>query len=405
MTLSRRAFFTAFGSMTLLPLLGQTSNEHSATPEKYAVIGTVITGDKSPPRQVHAVLVENGIIKTVAPATDIAAHDLPVYSGAYIIPGVINCHAHRIHSAKERRERYLLHGVTAIGDVASPLAAMDALLTSPKGNTATASCSGPILCPPGGYPLPIHSPKHGLVVTSPHHGRERVRQLADLGASMVKLAFEPGPYASPWPLFDATTAEAICNEARKLGMTIRCHVEDFGGLQKALNAGVHTVEHVPYRWIDSGAMHNVLEKDGTRHVPIAPYRALLEQMVREEIILTPTLDVLSRSMWDGPELYEPVRCFAALGGRIAVGNDHPYRRTEAGMPLNEMQLLKKAGLDTRTILAGATSISAAACGLRTRGTIDSGKAADMLVLTNNPLENTGALSSPLHVIKDGVFVS
>ncbi len=151
-------------------------------------------------------------------------------------------------------------------------------------------------------------------------------------------------------------------------------------------------------------MRPVLQQEDGGQIPIPAYQSLLERMVREQIILTPTLDVLSRSVWNGPELYEPVRFFANLGGRIAVGNDHPYRRTDAGMPLKEMHFLHRAGLDNSAIMTSATQTSAAACGYTDRGTIAPGMVADLLVVTGDPLKDISVLAAPTHIIKDGVFV-
>lgn len=314
------------------------------------------------------------------------------------MPGVINCHVHGLHSFKERRERWLQHGVTAIGDVGSPLEAISALTHSPTGQTATAACSGPILCPPEGYPLTVHDRKYGLIVTSPQHGREQVRRLADLGATMIKLAFEPGPNRKPWPMLDAATAEALCNQARMMGLTIRCHVEDIGGLDRALKTGVDTIEHVPHRWLRNGVPHPILDRQGR---PIPSYRKLLDRMVKDGIILTPTQDVLSRSMWSGPELLAPVQYFNQLNGDIAVGNDFPYRRTEAGMPTKECTLLQSAGMSTHRILQGATRIAARACEFKDRGTIRAGNYADLLLFPDSPLNDLGQLTNPELIIKDG----
>ncbi len=402
MVLSRREFLTAASGLTAL-LASRKAMAASRTTGPYAVAGTIITGGGSALTD-HAVLIRNGRIEAIVPRKTVADRKIIALPNATILPGIINCHVHRIHSHNERRERYLEHGVTSIGDAASPLSALPALTNSPSGTTASAACAGPMLCPPGGYPLPVHSADHGLVVNSPKHGRERVRQLANSGATMVKLAFEPGPYTTPWPLFDLPTAAAICDEARRRGMTIRCHVEDLGGLESALDAGVHTIEHVPHRWIHNGTMRPVLRKEDGGQIPIPAYQSLLERMARDKVILTPTLDVLSRSVWNGPELYEPVRFFANLGGRIAVGNDHPYRRTDAGMPLKEMQLLQRAGLDNSAIVTSATQTSATACGYTNRGVLAPGMTADLLVVTGDPLADMSALAAPTHIIKDGEFV-
>lgn len=405
MTLSRRAFLASFlASASGLTPTPTASHGIPMPGKRFILAGTILRGDGSPPLENHAVLVDAGQIAAILPVGSLKDQPTLAYPGATILPGIINCHVHRIHSRKERRERYLEHGVTSIGDAASRLTALPNLLDSPPGKTATAACAGPMLCPPGGYPLPVHSADHGLVVRSPQHGRERVRQLADAGTTLAKLAFEPGPYSKPWPLFNLPTASAICDEARKHGMTIRCHLEDLGGLEPALNAGVHVVDHVPHRRIADGRPRDVLGKENGTLVPTPHYIRLLERMVREKIILVPTLDVFSRSMWHGPELYEPVRAFNNMGGRIAVGNDFPYRRTDAGMPLHEMRLLQKAGLDGNAILSAATQGSAMACGMDSRGVIAPGKAADLLIVHGNPLTSIETLAKPIHIIKDGIFI-
>jgi len=404
MSLSRREFLASITGITLLASAAPAAFGAQTPSNKYAIAGKVIFGDATHPLKDHAVLVNGGRIETIMPAKGITDRPVIAPPGATILPGVINVHCHRLHSPDDRNQRWLQHGVTSIGDAASPLTAMPLLADSPTGRTATAAFSGPMLAPAGGYPLPVHSPDHALIVKSPQQARDAVRQLYDLGAGMVKMAFEPGVMPRSWPLFDPPTAEAICSEARKKGMIVRCHIEDLAGLEPALNAGVNTVEHVPHRWNIGSVTKHVLHRIDGKLEPIPYYKALLERMVRDDVILTPTLDVLSRSAWNGPELYEPVRAFSALGGHIALGNDFPYKRTEAGMPMSEMRLLTKAGLDNSGIIRTATQNSAKACGFTDRGVLAPGKAADMLVVKGDPLIDLEVLNIPLHVVKDGVFI-
>jgi imidazolonepropionase-like amidohydrolase len=396
MALSRRAF------LTLVAGTGLLAPEALAAPPPpggaFALAGTVYPG-RGAPLPGHAVLVRAGRIEGVAPAHAVADRPVLAPGGCSVLPGVINAHCHALHTARERRERWLDHGVTGIGDAASPLKFLPALLTSPPGRTASASACGPMLCPDGGYPLPVHSPEHGLVVASPRQGADAVKRLADLGAARIKIAFEPGTLPRPWPRFDPATAESICDAARRLGLAVRCHVEDLSGLEPALDAGVDFVEHVPYRWHGHGTIRPVLGPDGA---PVPHYLRLLERMARDNVAMTPTLDVFTRTPWNGPALFEPVRAFHAMGGRVALGNDFPYRRTDAGMPVREMRLLAKAGLNELAVIEAGTATAAEVCGFRDRGRIAPGMAADLLMVLGAPTPD--ALQDPVHIVKDGVFI-
>ena len=398
MPLSRRQFLASLAGVFTL---AGTSPAAQRPVGVYALAGRIVTGRKDRPITGCAVLVRDGRIENVVPDRTVTDRPVLRFPDATIMPGVINAHCHRIHTPEDRRDRWLSHGVTAVGDPGSSLANMKHLVRSPVGTTATAAFSGPVLAAPGGYPLPVHSPEYALVIRSPQEAEDAVKMLADRGATLIKLAFEPGVMPVPWPSLEPRTAEAACSAARRLGLIVRCHVQDLSGLEPALDAGVHTIEHVPHRWIGNNGPQPVIDDDGTvtRH-----YRKLLERMVREDVIMTPTLDVLSRSPWDGPPLYEPVRAFYQLGGRLSVGNDFPYRRTEAGMVLRELRLLALAGLEGRDILQAATSGSAAACGFADRGVVAPGYRADLLVVQGDPDSDTDALAVPLHVIKDGAFV-
>jgi imidazolonepropionase-like amidohydrolase len=91
-----------------------------------------------------------------------------------------------------------------------------------------------------------------------------------------------------------------------------------------------------------------------------------------------------------------------MGGRVALGNDFPYRRTDAGMPVREMRLLAKAGLNELAVIEAGTATAAEVCGFRDRGRIAPGMAADLLMVLGAPTPD--ALQDPVHIVKDGVFI-
>ncbi|MFD5205729.1 amidohydrolase family protein [Streptomyces anulatus] len=115
-----------------------------------------------------------------------------------------------------------------------------------------------------------------------------------------------------------------------------------------------------------------------------------------------------------------VRDFYYRGGRLVVGSDAGFIYNLYGFGLiEEMELLREAGLQPLEIIQCATSAAAGLLGLDDTGAVEPGKRADLLVTAENPLANLktlyghghlrmsadGTLSRSggvTHTIKDGV---
>jgi imidazolonepropionase-like amidohydrolase len=92
-----------------------------------------------------------------------------------------------------------------------------------------------------------------------------------------------------------------------------------------------------------------------------------------------------------------LRIFAANGGRLAVGTDAPNPLLVPGFSAHrELELLVRAGLSSREALRAATRNGAILLGADSLGLLAAGKAADLVVLTKDPLadiRNTRAIQS------------
>lgn len=93
-------------------------------------------------------------------------------------------------------------------------------------------------------------------------------------------------------------------------------------------------------------------------------------------------------------------------GRILVGSDTPSGSVYANPPgyngFLEMRAMEAAGLSPRDVLAAATLQNARLFGLQgTRGTVEVGKDADLLLLDADPLASTSALDDIHTVILRG----
>lgn len=85
-----------------------------------------------------------------------------------------------------------------------------------------------------------------------------------------------------------------------------------------------------------------------------------------------------------------------------MGNDYGNPGVSSGMPLEEMELLQRAGLSPMEVIQAATRHAAYVCGQGDElGTLESGKLADLIVVEGNPLEDLRAMDSVLYVVKGG----
>jgi imidazolonepropionase-like amidohydrolase len=75
------------------------------------------------------------------------------------------------------------------------------------------------------------------------------------------------------------------------------------------------------------------------------------------------------------------------------------------MPLQEMNLLQKAGPSALEVIQAATKNAAFVCGhADDLGTLETGKLADLIVVSGNPLDDLNTMNSVLFVVKDGEVV-
>lgn len=237
-------------------------------------------------------------------------------------------------------------------------------------------------------------PESGVVLfpDTAEEARQNVQELAsgNEGVDLIKVVQERGHSQFPLQPIDTDVLQAIVSEANAHDIPVTGHWGALEDLEELVEAGVDGLEH-----LGAGAVINGWPNE------------LLQAMVKESILLSPTLMV--ETINADPEyqqrLLERTGEFHAAGGQLVVG-------TDAGMPgvffgpsmYQELALLVKSGLSPREALQSATSRAAHALQSDEIGVIKPGKAADLIVIDGDPLQQIEDIQYITHVFRDGRLV-
>ncbi|MDX1639384.1 MAG: amidohydrolase family protein [Balneolaceae bacterium] len=414
-------------------------------PGDYAIenVNVITMTEDGDPLQNRTVVISGDRITRIAENGQIQVPDsaqLIDGNGGYLIPGLAEMHAH-IPSGDADREYiedvlflYLANGITTIrGMLGAPLhlelreqTARDELL-SPRIYT-----SGP------GF--------SGGTVENPEQARARVREQYEAGYNFLKI----------FPGLSLEEYNAIADEANQLGIEFSGHIPASVGLQRALEAGQTTIDHLdkyPEALVPDTndisdienpgviyfGMHLVPEVDRGRLADVArmtaeagawnvPSQALLEHVLgpqeaellaeRPEFRYMPNETVQqwieSKNSITGNEAYsdslaaeylqlrrEIIAALHDAGAGLLLGSDAPQIFNVPGFSLHrELQYIVEAGLTPReAIQTGTVNVARYLDDQRNSGTIEEGKVADMMLLEANPLAdigNTGTITGVMY---------
>lgn len=387
--------------------------------------GTVVDGRGSEPNRDGIVAIVDDRITFVGRAADYSypsAAQVIDARGGTILPGIIDAHVHGASNLAIRRE-FLISGVTAICDLGSPLQKMPQLDKGylNQAPVARGFRAGPIITAPGGLPGAVLQGNLNYEVTTPDEARAAAVDLYTRGADVIKVYLERENDGFAYPMLGEEDLAAIVEEAHALGLLVRAHVTYVSLLDMAIQTGVDTIEHVPYKptqselqSISEHLLQGNLESSDPLQLFFAElyprYEAQLERMVEAGIVMVPTLD---RPFGDLYRASNPtreqegtieiilgiVRRFHELGGVVGLGTDWDMK---PGMPVGEMEMLLAAGLTPMEVIIAGTRHSAQVCGHGSElGTLEPGMLADVIVVDGNPLQDLKAMSEVVLVIKNG----
>src|SRR5215217_2041216 len=351
-----------------------------------------------------------------------AAKSVINLTGKYIIPGLFDMHAHvanvRKNSYNQNESEYMLlmlltHGVTTIRNPGGPTEQSVAL----RENVSEGKIEGPQIFTAGQLlntpqiPIPFVERQ----VQTEQDVRQEVRTQAAAGVDYVKL------YVGLTPeLVQAAIKEAHSNGIKVIGhlyLTSWTYAANLGidalthgvpvspsllskeNQQKFLEAGDHPFNH--FLWLDlvdlnGPEINEMIKALVSNNIPVDPTLDIYEAMIQEE----PQYQYL----W--PKILQLTKMLYDNGVTILSGSDIPNFELVPGASLHhELELLVEAGITPLEVIKIATRNGAHALGIEEDvGTIVPGKQADMMILSDNPMDDISNTKKIEAVISDGQFV-
>ena len=187
----------------------------------------------------------------------------------------------------------------------------------------------------------------------------------------------------------------IVRTAHTLGRPVAAHAHAAEGINAALRADVDSIEHGTF--LDDQSIR-LFKKSGAYLVPTLMAGRALKKMIGGPAGLSAA--ERDKALLVGRRMRESTAKAYKAGVRIAFGTDSGV--TRHGRNAEEFALLVDAGMTPGDAVRAATVEAAALLGLdKTVGTIESGKAADIIATRRNPLEDIDALTEVGFVMRAG----
>jgi hypothetical protein len=381
--------------------------------------------------------------------------------GMYVMPGFVNLHGH-IHNEESGQgvssdyifKLWLAHGITSVRELGNGAGA--AWTADVARRSARNEIDAPNI-----YPYPVFRGWSAGDVDTPDEARARIRQLKRDGAVGVK--FFGAPEEILWAgleeakrqnlrttmhhaQLDVAHADVMDTSAHGLGS-----MEHWYGLPEALFTG-QTVQNYPLDYNYADEQHR-FENAGKLWAEAAEpnskrWEEVMSALLEREFSIVPTFSIylssrdwmrMRRAEWHDeftmPSLWKffaPDRNahgsywfdwgteqetawkdnyerwmtfineYKNRGGKVGVGEDAGYIYSTYGFGyIQELELLREAGFHPLEVINAATLQGAKILGVENEtGSVQVGKRADLVIVSENPLANLKTLFATGHIKLD-----
>jgi imidazolonepropionase-like amidohydrolase len=374
---------------------------------------TLIDGSGAAPQTGATIVMQGGRITAIGrdakPPAGATVIDL---TGKYVVPGIINGHGHVGPAPHERQVRqYALYGVTTTTSMASDPDA----IADYKARTRAGDIRGARVLTVMYRFTTMLAPGAGYDYRTPEAVRGKVDEIAAKGADLLKVWIDP--QGGKIPRLSRETVSAVVDQGRKHDLITGAHIVELNDANMAIDEGVRILLH-NVRDQEVGAdfiaklkdrnitvISTLAREEGmfvygnegagftdnpffTKSVP--PERmTVLTGKIREQQAKSPARSRAIRAFeTDKANLKKMVDAGVRFGFGTDSGGAPDRFFVQGFFEHRQMELMVQAGLSPMQVIQAFSRNNAEAYGIQNDyGTLALGKAADLIVLSKNPLDD------------------
>ena len=230
--------------------------------------------------------------------------------------------------------------------------------------------------------------------------RQAIRKQIRRGVDVIKIATTGGVNSRIGAglgrqLFD-DEVKALVDTAHLYGKKVAVHAHGDDGVNIALAAGADSIEHCTMLTDES---IKLFKAAGAYYVPtLSTVNGYLERLAANPNAYPP--DVLAKVQWRIGVTGKSLAKAYPAGVKIAFGTDAGV--SKHGRNADEFELMVKHGMPASAAIQAATMNAATLLGVEKEvGSLEPGKAADVIAVAGDPITDITTLKSVRFVMKDG----
>ncbi len=413
-------------SALLMPALAQAATLIHA--------GTVITAEGSQVLKNQTLVVEGDKISGIeagfrSPASGDVLIDLKNHT---VMPGLMDMHTHFSYQSSPTAysegftmneadvalrgatyaEKTLMSGFTTVrelGDSHHISTALRKAIDAGYVKGPRIFTAGKSIATTGGHADPTNgvayqrmgdpTPADG-VINGVDDARKAVRQRYKEGADLIKITATGGVLSVAKSGMNAQFKDdelkAIVDTAKDYGFTVAVHAHGKEGMERAIKAGVHSIEHGTF--MDDNTM-KLMKQHGTYFVPTISAGKYVAEKAKVPGFFPEMVRLKAAAI--GPLIQQTFARAYKAGVKIAFG-------TDAGVGMHgdnwqEFVFMTEAGMPALAAIQSATIEGARLLGVeQNMGSLKVGKIADIIAVPGDPLADMQLMGKVNFVMKAGV---